>query len=268
MINIQYVSDLHLEFDDLDIKNNGADVLVLAGDICVIDYFLRGENSPYFSKSQRFLNFFERINSEFDKTYYVLGNHEYYYGVYEHCVDILREKLTTFQNIKILNGESEEYLGYNFVGGTLWTDPGSEIIRDHISRSLNDFKLIERRLKYNSWGRFTVDFAALEHKKFLNSFETMMNDKTVLITHHAMSPQSIHEKYEGDIINHAYFTDLEEWLIKNKPLLHIHGHVHNSFGYFVGDTRVVTNPRGYVTYGSKIPENTVFDESKIICLNI
>ena len=37
MVKLQIVSDLHLEFSDIEIKNNGADVLILAGDIMVAE---------------------------------------------------------------------------------------------------------------------------------------------------------------------------------------------------------------------------------------
>ena len=67
----------------------------------------------------------------------------------------------------------------------------------------------------------------------------------VVITHHAPSMKSIHEKYANDTeLNTLYASDME-YLMSNNVKLWIHGHTHNSFDYTVGNTRVVCNPVGY-----------------------
>jgi hypothetical protein len=47
-------------------------------------------------------------------------------------------------------------------------------------------------------------------------------------------------------------------ILKYKPALWIHGHTHSSVDTYVGGTRIVCNPRGYV-YGNGQIENPNFD---------
>ena len=70
-MKIAYCSDLHLEFADLILTNDeNADVLVLAGDICVAKHFTKK------------LEFFQKVSEEFPKVLYVIGNHEHYHYLY------------------------------------------------------------------------------------------------------------------------------------------------------------------------------------------
>ena len=73
-MKIALASDLHLEFGDIILKNTeNADVLILAGDICVINHFRFGNHY-----SERYFNFFKRVSEEFPHVIYILGNHEFY----------------------------------------------------------------------------------------------------------------------------------------------------------------------------------------------
>ena len=53
------------------------------------------------------------------------------------------------------------------------------------------------------------------------------DDKTVVITHHAPHPLSIHPRYVGDQLTGAFVSDLTPLLFQ--PDLWVHGHVHDSF---------------------------------------
>jgi len=95
-MKIQLVSDLHLEFSDINIQNCGADVLILSGDIMVAqDLHDHPEpantsdqrviaNSTGLSKrqqtAQRFRDFLKRCSFQFPHVVYVAGNHEFYNG--------------------------------------------------------------------------------------------------------------------------------------------------------------------------------------------
>jgi calcineurin-like phosphoesterase family protein len=67
--------------------------------------------------------------------------------------------------------------------------------------------------------------------------------KTVVVTHHGPSARSIHPRYLGEPVNAAFVSELDG--LVEKADLWLHGHVHDSFDYMVGDCRVVANPRGY-----------------------
>jgi predicted phosphodiesterase len=52
-MKIQFMSDLHLEFSPVfRPEPTDADVLVLSGDILVVDYMLRSEASPYYERAE------------------------------------------------------------------------------------------------------------------------------------------------------------------------------------------------------------------------
>jgi hypothetical protein len=44
--------------------------------------------------------------------------------------------------------------------------------------------------------------------------------------------------------------------------LWVHGHMHDSFDYVLGETRVVSNPRGYARNG--VNENARFDPNMVV----
>jgi hypothetical protein len=80
---------------------------------------------------------------------------------------------------------------------------------------------------------------------------------TVVITHHAPSPRSIHPRFAGSPLNACFVSDAERLLRGRRAALWIHGHTHDSFDYAVNGTRVLCNPRGYAKDG--INENALFD---------
>jgi hypothetical protein len=69
--------------------------------------------------------------------------------------------------------------------------------------------------------------------------------KTIVVTHHGISPLSIHERYRGDSLNWAFMSELSKEIMGRGPDLWVHGHTHDSFDYLLGRTRVVVNPYGY-----------------------
>lgn len=67
--------------------------------------------------------------------------------------------------------------------------------------------------------------------------------KSVLVTHHAPHQQSVHPQFAADITSASFASSLAH--IVGMFDLCIHGHVHASFDYTIGNTRVVANPLGY-----------------------
>jgi len=149
-MKVAVCSDLHLEFGDLDLKNDqGADVLVLSGDILVendLDMWDRRQYEMGFmrGRSKMFHDFFTRVCAEFPHVVYVAGNHESYHGDFAHTYHGLKQKLQHHANLHILDKECFEVDGYVFVGSTLWTDMNKEdpVTMQYIRHSMNDFNII------------------------------------------------------------------------------------------------------------------------------
>ena len=61
-MKIALASDIHLEFGPIDLKNDqAADVLVLAGDICVADDFVSPRGFKQ-EQAQQYRKFFEQLH--------------------------------------------------------------------------------------------------------------------------------------------------------------------------------------------------------------
>lgn len=150
-MKVAVCSDLHLEFQDLFLKNTeGADVLVLSGDIIVAaDLDMRDRRQTEMglarARSERFHDFFCRVCFEFPHVIYVAGNHEHYHGDFKYTLDSLKMKLYMHDNLHILDKEAFKLGDYTFVGSTLWTDMNKEdpLTLYHIKSMMNDFRCVQ-----------------------------------------------------------------------------------------------------------------------------
>jgi Icc-related predicted phosphoesterase len=148
-LKIAVCSDLHLEFGALDITNDdGADVLILSGDICVAKD-LDVVPDPYgiikHSKYDTCLEFFANCSKQFNHVIYVMGNHEHYHGDFGISDKIIRKFLEQFANIHLLDKSHIDINDVRFIGGTLWTDMNKEdgVTLYQIKSFMNDFKIIK-----------------------------------------------------------------------------------------------------------------------------
>ena len=73
-----------------------------------------------------------------------------------------------------------------------------------------------------------------------------LGKKTVVMSHHSISPLSVSEKYATLPSNAAFVSDLSAWMSEPwAPTLWVHGHTHEAFDYRIDKTRVIVNPRAY-----------------------
>lgn len=253
MVTCQIVSDLHLEFQDCVIKNeSNVDVLVLSGDICVTSYLKHSTWKP--DTTKRFCDFFKRCSLQFPHVIYVMGNHEHYNGTFHSSAAILRNTFDelNINNIYLLDNQSKEINGVYFIGGTLWTDcnKSDPLTLGYLRRSLNDFMCVTT--SEDSTEKFSPKQSVDEHiktKEYIgNTIKNLDADaKVVVVGHHAPSALSIAEHYkDSHLMNGGFSSDLSEFILDNPKIkLWTHGHMHDAFDYYIGDTRVVCNPRGY-----------------------
>jgi Icc-related predicted phosphoesterase len=109
------------------------------------------------------------------------------------------------------------------------------------------FNTLSQRLGTRSGELFSPEHALRDHEVSRAWLERELSQDydgaTVVITHHAPHPLSVHPRYAGDPTNAAFASDLTE-LVQLADVW-LHGHVHDSFDYRVAGCRVVANPRGY-----------------------
>ena len=266
-MKIQLVSDLHLEFGDINIKNeNNCDVLILSGDIMVAaDLYNHPQITPDFLSSVhlddlgrrqqsalRFREFLKRCSFQFPHVIYVAGNHEFYHFRWNQTLNVLRDECAYFPNVYFLENGTKTIDDVLFVGATLWTDmnKGDPLTLHAITNTMNDYNMI--RDDERGFTKLRPAITALRHRKSRDYICTIVDNartdqKVVVCTHHAPTRASIHSRYvDQPIMNAAYASDLSE-LILDRPQIKLwtHGHTHDPHDYMVGSTRVVCNPRGY-----------------------
>lgn len=263
-MKIAVCSDLHLEFGRLDLANTeGADVLVLSGDILVAEDLDRhpGDRGPYAPvESHRYINstiyrdFLDQVNYEFPKVVYVAGNHEFYGGKWVKTLDVLHKYMENYTNIFFLERETLKVDDVTFIGGTLWTDMNryDPITMHSVRDMMNDYRTIVNDEK--GYTKLKPADTALRHRQTLDYIKSVVaekhDEKFVVVGHHAPTKLSTPPHYKDDfLMNGAYSSDLSEFILDRPQIkLWTHGHTHDEFDYMVGETRIVCNPRGYVKY--------------------
>ena len=265
-MKISIASDIHLEFGDLNIPNfDGADVLILSGDICVAADIGRPDshNVMQGSRSNRIVDFFRRCSFQFPHVVYVLGNHEHYHGDFATTANRIRSMLESnmLSNVYLLDREVKVIDDVTFIGGTLWTDMNNEdpTTLFHMKSHMNDFRIVKNSSGHSNMyqsnvPKFLPEDAVVEHRKMYDYIKLMVEGQSdrrfVVVGHHAPSRLSTHERYRDDtIMNGGYSSSLDEFILDHPQIrLWTHGHTHHDFDYMIGSTRIVCNPRGYINY--------------------
>jgi len=271
-MKIKLVSDLHLEFSDINIQNNeDCDVLILGGDICIAQD-LHDHPEPNNTAdqaaiaagtglgrrqaaAQRYRDFFKRCSFQFPHVIYIMGNHEFYNGKFYAGIDYMREELAKYPNIYMLEQDTKVIDDVTFVGGTLWTDmnKGDPLTMHAIEGMMNDFRIIKNDKR--NYAPMSARDVAGRHARTLQYFRSVLAEqhdrKFVVVGHHSPSFQSMHPMYQAQtLMNGGYHSDLSEFIMDHPQIkLWTHGHTHHPFDYVIGETRIVCNPRGYENDG-------------------
>jgi len=270
-MKIKVVSDLHLEFSDINIKNDeSADVLVLSGDIMIAEELYDHPETSYGMYSNvnledlgrkqqralRFRDFLKRVSFQFPHVIYVAGNHEFYHGKWKRTLTVLSDECAKFPNVYFLEAGTKKIDDVTFVGGTLWTDmnKGDPLTLHAVRDMMNDFRIIKK--EEEGYTNLKPHDTVMRHRHTLGYIKQIVaekhDEKFVVVGHHSPSFQSVHEQYKHEtLMNGAYHSDLSEFILDHPQIkLWTHGHTHHAFDYMIGETRVVCNPRGYEGYES------------------
>lgn len=251
-MRLAILSDLHLSVAGMPVPQVECDAVILAGDV---------------ARPQQAMAWARQFSVP---VIYVPGNHEYYGGSLSGTLASLRE-LARGSHVHVLERDELRLGGVRFLGCTLWTDfrlPATEAERAEAMTMARQMIRDFSRIRLNDAGDalftpersrqvFDESVAWLD-KKFAEPFDGI----TVVVSHHSPSTGSINPKYEGSPLNACFVSNIEPQLHRWNPPLWIHGHLHDSYDYVVGDTRVVCNPRGYVR--NDVAENTSFNPGLVV----
>jgi predicted phosphohydrolase len=246
MTRLWVLSDLHRDVADWTPQVPDADICVVAGDV--------GEG---LTKSLRWL---QAHVGTLMPVIFVAGNHEFYRTAVREEWEAARSLHDECPDVHLLENQAIVLGDVRFAGCTLWTD--YEIMRspDNVdpsgdlqhamgvsARRMNDHKKIA--LQKQPWKRWRPHEARMAHQRSRRWLEEELAvphpGPTVVVTHHAPHRSSIPARHLRDAVSAAYASDLSDVIDAGKPDLWIHGHVHDSFDYEVGETRVLSNPKGY-----------------------
>ena len=251
---VQYISDIHQEFKNADIvpkllKNIGADVLVLAGDICAIN--LQEDLEKFIS----LLAFYCPRNKYI---IHVAGNHEYYttapQATKNDCMDAVNRKFKAlnkqFPNYLYLNCDAVTLTindkPYMFIGATLWTKVQTSDL-EFVQGAMNDYNFI-----YLNRGGIPTKFNVeemqklhLKHRYFIKKaidHAATQDIPVIVVTHHKSVADTPEQKKTR--LTQAYETDITH-LYKHPVKVVIWGHTHIHYMNINNNITYASNPKGY-----------------------
>ncbi len=238
-MEIQYASDLHLEFDvnDAFMRRNPfipkAEILVLAGDVSYL-------HEPMLNNV-----FFEKISEQFKEVYIIPGNHEFYHKTFD-----VQQVIPSFQkkinkNVSYINNKAIYKEGLRILFSTLWTAVSPDRTL-YINRMMNDF----RQCVYGD-ERFEVKHHNSCHhssRLFLErELSKPFDGKTVVVTHHVPFKSSRCKYSFGSNLSEAFHVDMERIFFDFKIDYWIYGHNHwNMKPFKINETFLCTNQLGYL----------------------
>lgn len=242
-MKLQYCSDLHLEFPvnkrylrANPIKPEG-EILLLAGDITL------------FTEIEKEKEFFDFVSDNFEQTYWIPGNHEYYRSDITDRTGKFQESMRS--NVSLLNNSTIQYKDVRLIFSTLWSkiDLTKERV---IKKSMADFHLIKsngNKIDVDDYNRLHA-----EGVEFIRSqIQSDTGTKTIVVSHHLPTFFNYPEKYRHSELNTAFATELSDLIEGSNVDYWIFGHTHEVVPDFkIGKTVLTTNQLGYVEYGENL----------------
>ncbi len=240
-----YASDIHLEFGSLNSKLTltDADILLLAGDICLVsDMF-----TEYSIQYNLCLNFFKLVSSKYKQVIWCPGNHEYY-DSYINSVDKIVAKFFTDNNINnIIFSDCGTYIHdtIKIVFTTLWTDinKANPLNMIDAKNMMNDYT----HIRVSPGIKFTPEYSVAvhdKHKEFIYTECSNFSGNIVVMSHH--KPVMVRDEYKNPSSYFYSSTDMEQVIYDNENIKYwIFGHTHERELFDVGSTKVLCNCRGY-----------------------
>ena len=242
-LKIRVLSDLHVEFGfpyrtHAAGEYRGEQAVVLAGDIAPANLL-----EPVL----------EHYSRRFPKVFFVAGNHEYYNLGFEEAEHLITNACLN-QGAVWLNPPtttSVELEDVLFVGGTLWSNFGGPHnnynSKQFAQARVADFSVIQNfntdkceRLHYSHWEAIKYHLGRRKPAQ-----------KCVVVTHFLPARECIHPRYlniggTGELLNRYFSNDYGHWIGDlDVGTTWIYGHSHEVQDFYLGNTRLLSNPAGY-----------------------
>ena len=244
---VQIFSDIHIELwnklPELPVR---AKYLFLAGDIC-------NQIHPLFYP------FFDYCSSNWEKVFYISGNHEFYVkkkNFNELCFEYKYRLGERYKNVFYLDNDFVKLDDeINIYGSTFWTIPHFNSTYE-AKMYINDYNWITYFDKTKShivnWDINYVKELADESFNKLQKYLNETDKKTIVMTHFPplRSETSSPVYLEKERTVNLYFSwpdiTLNRLNLKNVPVW-ISGHTHWSYDFKKFETRFLSNQLGYST---------------------
>ena len=244
---MQYISDVHLDVDDVFtlVKAPGAKYLALCGDIAQFD------DETLYVKLRKWSKMYEKI-------LYIPGNHEYFYGQMKKLIEIFKKRKPL--NVILFDRERIELDGIIYLGCTLWAKVPIEHSA-YVSKRIRDYSAIYSGVDWegvpllltvedtNKLHDMDVRWLGNAIKKVEDENKEAVENKqelkqVVVLTHHApFTVGTSPPRFKGvDLF--GFCTDMSE-LFKHHITHWIFGHTHHPCNIKIKQTRLLSNPRGY-----------------------
>lgn len=254
-LRLWILSDLHLSHEEaFALRTFGpvpeADVCVMAGDL-----------SKSMALSLRWMGEVVRPHMP---CVFVPGNHEFFGTSIDEGL-LVGKAVAGMADVAFLDGDSATVAGVRFAGGTLWSDFALYASGDGAGRARGVAAMMDASRGRADYARIRLsgdedspgfrllrpeDTAAI-HAETLGGMEAALENPfegpTVVVTHHAPHRGSIAPEYaNGDERTPSSVSCLCPFIERHRPAAWVHGHVHQTHDYRVGDSRILCNPRGYM----------------------
>lgn len=266
-MKIKLVSDLHIDINkdgNFGFRYQDFDVLLIAGDIA--------------GGYEKELKFLTGLSKDITCPIYVIaGNHlgyDYNYdpqrlllssldfgkdtriiGTKQWSINYLKKN--TPDNIHYLDNEYVDLGNYVLFSGTMYSDyklyPNQDLCIRSGNAWLNDFRYVYIEDKKQKVIRRITPYDYIKyHSLFMRRLRKCIKETEkdiIVMSHFAPSSQSISEKYHKGIdeyLNASYASNMEKFIKNNKRIkFWFHGHMHDSFDYYIDQCRIICEPYGY-----------------------